>query len=181
MMETWGGCDMPKLIAAAARVKAGVVSRDQFEKGERRKLNLGHTFAHAIETLAQQRGMDITHGEAVAMGMVLAARLSERLSEHLSERLSGSLSECVSEGLTGISGKDCSPFKTEEGLASRIENAIRHCGMKADCPFELHEMAEAMRKDKKAEGGKVHFVLPRAIGDVVICDLTVDEVIGLLA
>ena len=42
-----------QLIAAAARVKAGVVSRDQFEKDERRKLNLGHTFAHAIETLAQ--------------------------------------------------------------------------------------------------------------------------------
>ena len=45
---------LTELISAAAQVKAGVVSRDQFERGERRKLNLGHTFAHAIETLAQR-------------------------------------------------------------------------------------------------------------------------------
>ena len=42
------------------------------------------------------------------------------------------------------------------------------------------EMAEAMKKDKKAEGGKVHFVLPREIGKVEIVDLTVDEVVELL-
>ena len=68
-----------ELIFAAAGVKAGVVSRDPFETGERRKLNLGHTFAHAIEHEARQRGDDITHGEAVAMGMVLAACLGDAL------------------------------------------------------------------------------------------------------
>ena len=46
--------ELKELITAAAAVKAGVVSRDQFEKGERRVLNLGHTFAHAIETLSRQ-------------------------------------------------------------------------------------------------------------------------------
>ena len=56
-----------------------IVSRDPFEAGERRKLNLGHTFAHAIEHEALRRGDDITHGEAVAMGIVLAARLSDAL------------------------------------------------------------------------------------------------------
>ena len=73
------GADDQELILAAAAVKAGVVSRDPFEAGERRKLNLGHTFAHAIEHEARQHGDDITHGEAVAMGMVLAARLSDAL------------------------------------------------------------------------------------------------------
>ena len=68
-----------ELVFAAAGVKAGIVSRDPFEAGERRKLNLGHTFAHAIEHEARQRGDDITHGEAVAMGMVLAARLGDAL------------------------------------------------------------------------------------------------------
>ena len=76
---------LTELISAAAQVKAGVVSRDQFERGERRKLNLGHTFAHAIETLAQRDGGErfvrhdgisevrgVTHGEAVAMGLVPA-------------------------------------------------------------------------------------------------------------
>ena len=73
------GTDGQELILAAAAVKAGIVSRDPFEAGERRKLNLGHTFAHAIEHEARVQEDDITHGEAVAMGMVLAARLSDRL------------------------------------------------------------------------------------------------------
>ena len=78
---TSGGseAELQELVLAAAAVKAGVVSRDPFEAGERRKLNLGHTFAHAIEHEARLRGDDITHGEAVAMGMVLAARLSDAL------------------------------------------------------------------------------------------------------
>ena len=71
--------DMTPLIAAAARVKAGVVSRDQFETGERRKLNLGHTFGHAIESLAHKHHNDIDHGHAVALGMVYAAQLAEKL------------------------------------------------------------------------------------------------------
>ena len=71
--------DGQELILAAAAVKAGIVSRDPYEAGERRKLNLGHTFAHAIEHEARVREEDITHGEAVAMGMILAARLGVRL------------------------------------------------------------------------------------------------------
>lgn len=149
--------DMSSLISAAARVKAGVVSRDQFERGERRKLNLGHTFAHAIETLAQQRGMDITHGEAVSMGMIMAARLAERLSV-------------------------CQPetIDVHAGLAKRLERDFRCCGLPVDCPFDIEDMAGAMKKDKKAEGGKVHFILPKAIGDVDIVDLTVQQVVDLM-
>ena len=149
--------DMSSLISAAARVKAGVVSRDQFERGERRKLNLGHTFAHAIETLAQQRGMDITHGEAVSMGMIMAARLAERLSV-------------------------CQPetIDVHAGRAKRLEMDFRCCGLPVDCPFDIEDMAGAMKKDKKAEGGKVHFILPKAIGDVDIVDLTVQQVVDLM-
>ena len=69
--------ELMTLIAEAAKVKAGVVSRDQFESGERRKLNLGHTFAHAIEWKARETGSDITHGEAVAIGVIQAARLTD--------------------------------------------------------------------------------------------------------
>jgi 3-dehydroquinate synthase len=149
--------DISGLISAAASVKAGVVSRDQFEKGERRKLNLGHTFAHAIETLAQQRGMDITHGEAVSMGMIMAAELAERLGV------------CQPETIDVVAG-----------LAKRLEADFRSCGLPIDCPFSIDEMADCMKKDKKAEGGKVHFILPQAIGDVVIVDLTVQQVVELM-
>ena len=75
--------ELAALIYAAAKVKAEVVSGDQFEHGLRRKLNLGHTFAHAIEWCVHSdnnlRGFSISHGQAVSVGMVLAARLSEAL------------------------------------------------------------------------------------------------------
>ena len=141
--------ELQELVFAAAAVKAGVVSRDPFEAGERRKLNLGHTFAHAIEHEARRRGDDITHGEAVAMGMILAARLSDALG--VSTSLEASL--------------------TQDFIAA---------GLPVQCPYPMAVLAEAMGKDKKAEGGFVHFVLPERIGSVVIRDLTVDEALKLL-
>ena len=72
------GCEaLLPLISAAASVKAGIVSRDPFESGERKKLNLGHTWAHAIEHESLLRGDNITHGEAVAMGIIIAAGRSD--------------------------------------------------------------------------------------------------------
>lgn len=160
--------ELSALIGAAVCVKAGIVSRDQFEGEERRKLNLGHTFAHAIETLAQRKRMesddapDITHGEAVAMGMVLAAELSDACRRESGEPV-------VLENGFGW------------GLEQRLEADFLACGLPIGCPFKLSLMAEVMRKDKKAEGGKIHFVLPRAIGDVEMTDLTVDEVCSLMS
>jgi 3-dehydroquinate synthetase len=143
------GDGLQDLVFAAAAVKAGVVSRDPFEQGERRKLNLGHTFAHAIEHEARQRGNDVTHGEAVAMGMILAARLSDA---------------------TGLS----------TGMEARLTQDFTAVGLPVACPYPLETLAAAMDKDKKAEGGLVHFVLPERIGSVVIRDLKVDEVIKTL-
>ena len=136
------GADGQELILAAAAVKAGVVSRDPFESGERRNLNLGHTFAHAIEHEARQRGDDITHGEAVAMGMILAARLGDAL---------------------GVSA----------GLEARLTADFSAAGLPTQCPYPLDTLADAMDKDKKAEDGLVHFILPARIGSVLQRDLTV--------
>lgn len=172
--QTWGSImakhrkTLAGLIAAAARVKAGIVSRDQFEKDERRKLNLGHTFAHAIETLAQKdggsrfnspedisTGPGVTHGEAVAMGMVLAARLADRY--YRNDR----------NEITELEGK--------------ISNDLWDSNIPCYCPYSVEEMSEAMKKDKKAEGGKVNFVLPKAVGEVEVVAMTVEEVCRLLA
>ena len=136
------GGDLGGLVFAAAAVKAGIVSRDPFEAGERRKLNLGHTFAHAIEHEARQRGDDITHGEAVAVGIILAARLSDAL---------------------GVSA----------GLEARLTADFAAAGLPVACPYPPAALADAMGKDKKAEGDLVHFVLPQRIGSVVIRDLPV--------
>lgn len=154
---------LTELVAAAARVKAGVVSRDQFERDERRKLNLGHTFAHAVETLAQRDGggrflnqeqQGVTHGEAVAMGLVLASRLADRY--YRNDR------------------------NDPTALEARISNDLWDSNIPCYCPYTIEEMAEAMKKDKKAEGGKVHFALPKAIGEVEIVALAVEEVIRLM-
>ncbi len=70
----YGSLDYEKvasIIDKCARYKCSVVERDEFEKGERRMLNLGHTFAHAVEKLCSE----VSHGEAVSIGMVMAARL----------------------------------------------------------------------------------------------------------
>lgn len=81
--------ELQELLLRAAEIKAGVVQRDPFEQGERAKLNLGHTFGHAIEHEARRRGDDISHGEAVAIGIILAAEMSDRegLSDGLAARL----------------------------------------------------------------------------------------------
>ena len=141
---------LQKLIAAAASVKAGIVSRDEQERGERRCLNLGHTFAHAIEHEARQAGLDITHGEAVAVGILLAARLSEAM---------------------GLASK---------GLAARLEADWTACGLPTSVPFDLGTLTAAMTKDKKAEGDTIHFVLLSSIGQVEIRKISAAEATALL-
>lgn len=137
-----------KLIASAARIKADIAGKDPNEHGERRLLNLGHTFAHAIEKNSNE---SIAHGHAVAMGMILAARLSESL------------------GLA------------ENGLSSRLEKDFKSCGLPTECPFGIDELADAMKKDKKADGSIIHFVLPLAIGKVEIRDLSVEAAVEALS
>ena len=128
----------PELIGRAAAIKAEIVERDPYEQGERAKLNLGHTFGHAIEYVAREQGDDIAHGEAVAMGILLAARLSEQL------------------GLAEI------------GLALALKQDFEAVGLPTQCPYPLERLQAAMGKDKKAQGGgSVKFVLPVKPGEVV--------------
>lgn len=132
-------------IRRAAAIKAQIVTEDPEEHGIRAKLNLGHTFGHAIEHAARQKGAVITHGEAVAMGILLAAELSERL---------------------GVAQK---------GLSAQLKADFSCLGLPVGCPYPVEDLVEALRKDKKAvTGGKVKFVLLRAPGDVVLQELPYD-------
>ena len=139
--------ELNELVAAAANIKAGIAGRDPEEHCERRLLNLGHTFAHAIEKLS---GESISHGNAVAMGIILAARLA------------------VKAGLA------------EKYLESTLVKDFKACGLPVECPFNIQDMAEAMKKDKKADGGKIHFVIPLGIGQVETKAFTPEEVVRLL-
>lgn len=159
--------EIEELAADAAKIKAGIVERDEFECGERRKLNLGHTFAHAIESVSMSRHTGISHGEAVAMGMIMAAKASERyynLAPENSLRTENIAGQKDTEG---------------ESLSSRLVRDFSRCGLPTECPFPPESLSGAMKKDKKAENGIVHFVLIRAIGDVRIEDLPVEHAVNL--
>lgn len=126
-----------EVVGRSAEIKASVVSRDEKEKGERAKLNLGHTFAHAIEKLTGYGTW--LHGEAVGVGLVLAARTSERLGK--------------------ITAEDVERVKT---LVQRAGLPVRIDGLSAQ------KAIEAMRGDKKSTRGVPRFILLESIGTSVI-------------
>lgn len=137
--------ELEYLVAEAVRVKATVVAEDQFERGERRKLNLGHTFAHAVEYCAMECGDDITHGEAVAFGMVMAARLSVR---------------------AGMARQE---------VCDRITADIKACGFDIECRYDDHMLEQAIVHDKKSEGNLINFVWIEDIGRVKVAKLPVSD------
>lgn len=126
-------------LPRAIRVKVSFVERDLFEQGERAKLNLGHTFGHALEKLSNYR---LRHGDAVAIGLVCAARLSYRLG------------------------------MCDANLVERIEVLLRQIGLPTRVPKEMttEQIIDAMQTDKKRIGVRLRFILPRALGDLVIVD-----------
>jgi len=123
-------------LAWALRVKIVVVEEDPFEHGRRAVLNLGHTVGHALERLSDYA---LRHGEAVAIGMVAAARIAE------------SLGRCSVE------------------VAAIIEEVIAKWGLPVRCPpHSVATIIDAMAHDKKRRGNALRWVLPRAIGEVEI-------------
>ena len=134
------------LVYRSVEIKAGVVTRDEREQGERRKLNFGHTFGHAIEKLT-----GIPHGEAVGIGMVLAATLS------------------VQKGLLPPTD------------ARRLERIVESYGLPVRPPVDAQSMLAAMRKDKKREGARIHFVFLDALGSARVEEIPFDELHRLVA
>ncbi|MFZ5906481.1 MAG: 3-dehydroquinate synthase [Nitrospirota bacterium] len=127
-----------RIIRRSCEIKAGVVAEDERESGLRAILNFGHTIGHALETVTGYTRF--LHGEAVAIGMHLEARLAVRL------------------GLI------------PEDQAVRIQNLIQAYGLPADKPGDVKEQSLflSMQLDKKAVAGELKFILPREIGSAEI-------------
>ncbi len=142
---------LAQLVPDSASVKAGIVARDPLERGERALLNLGHTFGHAIETLP---GLDILHGEAVAIGMVAACRCAVAV---------GSLPTEVADRIERLIAR--------AGLPTRIPAG-------ASCPDPSAEIRRRMGFDKKVRGATLRLILPYAIGDVRVVAVPVAEAIA---
>ncbi|MBI2848396.1 MAG: 3-dehydroquinate synthase [Chloroflexi bacterium] len=136
---------LTSVIYRSAKIKARVVARDEQDLGLRNVLNYGHTVGHAIESVSD---FAIRHGQAVAIGMVAAAKISNRLNI------------------------------LPEGDMLRIRELIIRAGLPTGLPaFELDKLVQAMKHDKKVLQGKVRFILPRTIGEVFITDGVDPEIV----
>ena len=143
-------------VRTSCAAKARIVAADERESGARALLNLGHTFAHALEAECGYSD-ELLHGEAVAMGLVMAFDLSARL------------------GLCSIAD------------AARVERHLAAVGLPTEPTaldgrvWSIDSLIGHMGRDKKVEGGKIAFVLARGIGQAFIArDVDLKEVSGLL-
>jgi len=131
------------LVGHSCRMKAAIVAADEREAGQRALLNLGHTFGHAIEAACGYSDR-LLHGEAVAIGMVLAFRLSQRLGY-------------------------CAPRDTD-----RLVAHLKAVGLPvriADVPgasLPVGDILAHMKQDKKARDGRLTFVLVHRIGEAFL-------------
>jgi 3-dehydroquinate synthase len=124
------------VIAESVRLKARVVSADEKEGDLRRVLNFGHTLGHAFEAATSYQ--KFLHGEAVAWGMIAAAKISTEI------------------GLC------------DEDVYERIQAATLAWGALPNVTVRSGKALRLLQSDKKTESGQVHFVLPKAIGKVEI-------------
>lgn len=136
-------------VCEAASYKEKIVASDLYDNGLRRQLNLGHTIGHAIEwwQASSQCRNHYSHGEAVAVGIVAAARISSRMGL------------CSAE------------------LVSRLESDFKACSLPTELPATVDELLPAMCNDKKNSGaGKLNFVLLKDMAHPVICELDIEKV-----
>lgn len=139
------------VIERCCQNKADIVSQDEKEQGVRALLNLGHTFGHAIE--AEQGYGEWLHGEAVAVGMVLAAKLAQ------------------SRGWL------------EQEAVDRIVNLLKAFDLPVEGPdsMSLQDYLRHMKKDKKVLASTIRFILPKSIGQaILVSDVTEQELTKIL-
>jgi len=151
-----GGAARARAVATSCRAKAAIVARDEREAGERALLNLGHTFGHALES-ATGYSDRLLHGEGVALGIVLAFKLSAHLGH------------------------------TDAATAERVVAHFAAVGLPTKLAFlgdalpTTDRIVELMAQDKKVRGGKLVFVLVRGIGQAfVAADVDLKELRAVL-
>jgi 3-dehydroquinate synthase len=130
-------------VARSVEMKAEIVAEDEKEQGRRALLNLGHTFAHALEAETGY-GDALLHGEAVGAGMALAFRFS------------AAQGHC-----SGQDAQRAVAAIAASGLPTSLDAIPGH-------PFDAVRLVAHMAQDKKAEGGRLTFILARGLGDAFL-------------
>jgi len=137
----WVKANLEDVVKRALAVKIKIIEADPYEKGIRGTLNLGHTVGHAVELVS---GFKLTHGEAIAIGMVAEAKYAARI------------------GLAG------------QSMVEAIAGTLSALGLPIDIPKDLSRAAiiHAMQVDKKKNAESIRFALPIEIGKVELVNVT---------
>ncbi|MCA9562002.1 MAG: 3-dehydroquinate synthase [Myxococcales bacterium] len=137
------------IVVTSATIKADIVAQDERESGLRMLLNFGHTLGHAVENTSGYGSFH--HGEAIAVGMVLAAKLG---------------------GVLGI---------TPESVEGKIRNLCDALGLPTEIgPDHVSELSRVVAHDKKVRGDHVKFILAKGIGDAEIVPIPLAQLVGIL-
>jgi len=140
--------EIEDIIAKCVEIKAEVVKNDEFDTGMRQLLNLGHTIGHAIEKCSN---FEITHGHAVALGMLYISRAAYKLK------------------------------LVEKDISDKILNALIKNNLPVSCSFSPEELSEAAGSDKKRNADTINFIIPKDIGDCVIKPLNPQDLLKIIS
>lgn len=141
-------CEIEDIIAKCVEIKAEIVAKDELDEGVRQLLNLGHTIGHAIEKCSN---FEITHGHAVALGMLYIARASRKL---------------------GLGNDNC-----EDDILRALKNNL----LQTSCSFTAEQLFEAAGFDKKRNGDTINLIIPQKIGHCVIKKVSMNDLFKIIS
>lgn len=137
--------NMAEIIKTCVEIKRDIVAEDEFDKGTRQFLNFGHTIGHAIEKCSDFK---ITHGHAVAMGMLIVTNAAEK------------------DGFC------------EAGTYKSLLDTLEKCGLLNECEFSAEELFCVTLSDKKRAGDAITLVLPEKVGKCVLKKVPANDVLN---
>ena len=146
-----------RIVRRCVEIKSAVVNADRTEKGERMKLNLGHTLGHAVESVCLNAGRAVTHGEAVAAGIMAAAEISRRRGV-----LAEDVARAVVRDFKSLGYKDIPEILASCSEATEGELAAK--------------LSDFVLNDKKRKEDFINFVLIQDLGSVMVEGLSIEEI-----
>lgn len=139
--------NIEEIITECVKIKRDIVSEDEFDTGLRQLLNYGHTIGHGVEACSKYK---ITHGSAVAIGMVAITKAT------------------ISMGLC------------KESVLVRLKECLTKCDLPLETVFSSDELYSVMLSDKKIDGAKINLVIPLKIGEAVLHKVSTKELKDIL-
>ena len=157
MQGQWDTGMLGRIVRRCVGIKSAIVDEDRTDRGERMKLNLGHTLGHAVESVCLNAGRPVTHGEAVAAGIMAAAEISRRRGVLAEDAAEAMVRDFKSLGYRNIS----------ELATSLTSPGVEDVAAK---------LSDFVLNDKKRKEDFINFVLIQDLGSVMVEGLSIEEI-----